>query len=63
MKIECEKLKKDLSDLDEAIIDIDNLFNNENFVTSVSRIDFENLCDDLFQKTIKILDETLKKQN
>ena len=62
LKIECEKLKKDLSVLKEATIDIDNLFgDNENFVISVARADFENLCDDLFQKTIKILDETLKK--
>ena len=62
LKIECEKLKKDLSVLKEATIDIDNLFgDNENFVTNVTRADFEYLCDDLFQKTIKILDETLKK--
>ncbi len=62
MKIECEKLKKDLSVSKEATIDIDNFFgDNENFVTSVTRSDFENLCDDLFQKTIKILEETLKK--
>ena len=62
LKIECEKLKKDLSVLKEATIDIDNFFgDNENFVTSVIRADFEYLCDDLFQKTIKILDETLKK--
>ena len=61
LKIECEKLKKDLSVLKEATIDIDNFFgDNENFVTSVIRADFEYLCDDLFQKTIKILDETLK---
>ena len=61
LKIECEKLKKDLSVLKEATIDIDNLFGDEDFVISVARADFENLCDDLFQKTIKILDETLKK--
>ena len=61
LKIECEQLKKYLSVLKEATIDIDNLFgDNENFVTSCIRADFEYLCDDLFQKTIKILDETLK---
>ena len=61
LKIECEQLKKDLSVLKEATIDIGNLFGDEDFVISVSRADFENLCDDLFQKTIKILEETLKK--
>ena len=61
LKIECEQLKKYLSVLKEATIDIDNLFGDEDFVISVARADFENLCDDLFQKTIKILEETLKK--
>ena len=61
LKIACEKLKRDLSDREESLIDLDDLIDYENFIFLISRTDFETVCDDLFQKTIKILDDSLKK--
>ena len=61
LKIACEKVKRDLSDRKESLIDLDNLIDSENFISLILRADFEKVCDDLFQKTIKILDDSLKK--
>ena len=55
LKIACEKAKIELSYMLEAIIDIENIMNDEDFLMNIYRIDFENINSDLFMRIEKIL--------
>ena len=52
-----EACKIELSVASSSLIE----FENSDFTYSVSRFRFENLCKDLFDRTIKVLESTLKK--
>jgi len=56
----CERKKWDLSSNECAIISIDQLVEGFDFRYTMKRVEFENLCKDLFEKTIDIVDKTLK---
>ena len=56
LMIACEKVKKDLSVMNESKIDIENLLNGEDFETTIDRETFEGLCEELFEKTRNLLE-------
>ena len=59
LKLECEKAKRNLSTAIEAHIEIENLANEESLSITVSRSDFENMCQDLFNKCIEPIKKSL----
>ncbi len=59
----CEKVKKILSFELETNIDIDNLFNGEDFHFNIQRNDLEELCHDLFHRCIEQIDLVLEDAN
>ena len=60
LKSACEKAKRTLSSATIANIEIDSLFDGIDFNTSITRAKFENLCDDLFRKTMAPVEQVLK---
>ncbi len=60
LKIKCEQKKWILSEVSSATINIFQLLPGWNFKEVIKQSNFENLCMDLFKKTITIVDETLK---
>ncbi|NBY40353.1 MAG: molecular chaperone DnaK, partial [Flavobacteriia bacterium] len=48
----CERAKRSLSTAMTTNIEIDSLHNGNDFNTTVSRAKFEQLCEDLFRKTM-----------
>ena len=66
LRTACERAKRTLSSTTVANIEIDSLFEGEDFYTSITRAKFESLCDDLFRSCLKpvekvILDSKLDK--
>ena len=55
-----EKAKRTLSSSTTAMIEIDSLCDGIDFNTSISRAKFESLCDDLFRKTMKPVEQVLR---
>jgi molecular chaperone DnaK (HSP70) len=60
LKIQCEQKKWILSGVSSANINIPQLLPGWDFKEVLKQSNFENLCMDLFKKTIIIVDETLK---
>jgi molecular chaperone DnaK (HSP70) len=60
LKIQCEQKKWILSVASSATIIVSQLLPGWDFKEVLKQSDFENLCMDLFKKTINIVDETLK---
>jgi L1 cell adhesion molecule like protein len=60
LKIYCEKKKCTISQASSANISIDFLLPGWDFNEVIKQSSFENICMDLFKKTITIVDETLK---
>ena len=63
LKIASEKAKIILSSEKEAIIDIDEFYNNQLLHIKLTRESFEELCKDLFIKLISPLDRVLDNSN
>lgn len=59
LKSEVEKAKRDLSSVIQTKIEIDNLVPGLDFKETLTRARFEELCNDLFKKTIKPVEEVL----
>ena len=59
LKLECEKLKRTLSNSLDAEIEIDNLSDGKDLSLLINRSDFEEMCEDLFNKCIKPLNEAI----
>ena len=59
LKIQCEKAKKKLTDNKSTFIIVYNFFKNNNLRVEITREKFNNECEDLYQKIIKILDKAL----
>jgi heat shock protein 5 len=53
LKGEVEKAKRDLSSVHQTKITIDNLIDGIDFSESITRARFEELCNDLFKKTMQ----------
>ncbi len=60
LKIQCEQKKWILSGVSSATISLPVLLPGWDFKEVIKQSNFENLCMDLFKKTITIVDETLK---
>ena len=60
LRTACERAKCTLSAVTSAIIDIDALFEGIDFTCTLTRAKFEDLCADLFKKTMEPVTEALK---
>ena len=50
LRTACERAKRTLSSSSTAQIEIDSLFDGNDYCTTITRARFENLCDSLFKK-------------
>jgi len=53
LKSEVEKAKRDLSSVHQVKISIENLMDGVDFSETITRARFEELCNDLFKKTLQ----------
>jgi len=60
LKNACEKAKRTLSSSTNASIEIDSFFEGIDFFTTISRARFEELCGDLFRKTLEPVEKVLR---
>lgn len=60
LKANCERVKKALSTNTSAAIEIDAFYNGEDFNSSITRAKFEDLCGDLFRKSLEPVEKALR---
>jgi endoplasmic reticulum chaperone BiP len=60
LKGEVEKAKRDLSSVIQTKIEIENLVEGVDFKETLTRAKFEELCADLFKKTLEPVEQALK---
>ncbi|CAL9158531.1 heat shock cognate 70 kDa protein-like [Musa acuminata AAA Group] len=60
LKIACEKAKRTLSSTNQATIEIDSLFEDSDFSSTITRTLFEELNDDLFTKCADTVKKCLR---
>lgn len=60
LKGEVEKAKRDLSSVIQTKIEIENLVEGVDFSETLTRARFEELCNDLFKKTLEPVEQVLK---
>lgn len=60
LRTACERAKRTLSSAAQTSIEIDSLFEGIDFYTSLSRARFEELCQDLFRKTMDPVEKVLR---
>jgi heat shock protein 1/8 len=60
LRTACESAKRTLSSATVANIEIDSLYEGIDFNTSITRAKFENLCDELFRKTMVPVEQVLR---
>ena len=60
LKIKCENAKKLLSIKNEAVISVDNFFNEDDLCIKISLPLFETICKSLFDRIFNILNEALE---
>ena len=60
LRAACEKAKRDLSSATQTTIEIDSLFESLDFYTSLTRSRFEELCEDLFRRTLELVEKVLR---
>ena len=60
LKIAAEKAKRELSFSSEATIDIDALADGEDLNMTITRTEFEDLCQDIFDKCIPPIDRAIE---
>ncbi|KAK4700019.1 hypothetical protein P7C70_g6232, partial [Phenoliferia sp. Uapishka_3] len=56
----CERAKRTLSSTSSTTLEIDSLFDGIDFSSQLSRARFEELCSDLFEKTLKPVEKVLR---
>jgi len=56
----CEKAKRTLSTSMNATIEVDALYEGNDFSITITRAKFEQLCEDLFRKAIAPVDQVMK---
>ena len=57
---QCEDLKKALSDATEAYIDIEKIIDGKNLSLEITRSQFEECCEDFFDKCINCVEEVIQ---
>jgi L1 cell adhesion molecule like protein len=60
LRTACERAKRVLSSATTATIEIDSLYDGIDFMSSITRAKFENLCDVLFRKTMLPVEHVLR---
>ena len=60
LRTSCENAKRTLSSSTIATIEIDSLFQGVDFNTTITRAKFENICEDLFRKTMDPVEQVLR---
>uniref|UniRef100_A0AAU0MTT2 Heat shock protein 70B2 variant X2 n=1 Tax=Urechis unicinctus TaxID=6432 RepID=A0AAU0MTT2_UREUN len=60
LKTACERAKRTLSSSTQASIEIDSLFEGQDFYSSITRARFEELCADLFRSTLDPVEKALR---
>ena len=60
LRTACEKAKRTLSSCAQASIEIDSLFEGQDFASSITRARFEELNQDLFQQCMEPVDAVLR---
>lgn len=60
LRTACERAKRTLSSSSQASIEIDSLFEGQDFYSNITRARFEELCNDLFRKTLEPVEKALK---
>jgi L1 cell adhesion molecule like protein len=60
LRSECEKAIRTLSASTTAAIEIDSLYDGIDFNGTITRAKFENLCDDLFRKTMAPVEQVIQ---
>jgi heat shock protein 1/8 len=60
LRTACERAKRTLSSATQASIEIDSLFEGQDFYTTITRARFEELCADLFRSTLTPVEKVLK---
>ena len=60
LKTACERAKRTLSSSQSASIEIDSLYEGNDFFTSITRARFESLCMNLFQKCMEPVSKVLR---
>ena len=60
LKTACERAKRTLSSSTSANIELDSLHEGVDFYTSITRARFEELCSDLFRKTMNPVETVLR---
>ncbi|CAB3403441.1 unnamed protein product [Caenorhabditis bovis] len=60
LRTACERAKRTLSSSSEATIEIDSLHDGQDFYSKITRARFEELCGDLFRKTLEPVEKALR---
>lgn len=60
LKNACENAKKTLSSSTVATIEIDGLFDGVDFLSSITRAKFENICDEFFVRCMAPIEQVLQ---
>ena len=60
LRTACERAKRTLSTSTSAVIELDTLADGIDFNSMISRAKFENICEDLFRKTMEPVDQVLR---
>ena len=60
LRTACERAKRTLSTSATATIECDSLYEGIDFNSAISRAKFESICDDLFRKTMKPVEQVLQ---
>jgi L1 cell adhesion molecule like protein len=60
LRTSCENAKRNLSSSTVSTIEIDSLFEGIDFNTTITRAKFENICEDLFRKTMAPVEQVLR---
>lgn len=59
LRTACEKAKRNLSSGNQTQIEIDSLFDGVDFISSLTRARFEELCADIFRRTIDTVEKVI----
>eukprot|EP00760_Papus_ankaliazontas_P009505 PhM_4_TR14093/c1_g1_i10/m.49811/K03283/HSPA1s; heat shock 70kDa protein 1/2/6/8 len=59
LRTACERAKRTLSSAAQTSVEIDSLFDGQDFYTNITRARFEELCADLFRSTIKPVEQVI----
>lgn len=60
LRTACERAKRTLSSSTQAFIEIDSVMDGTDFQTTITRARFEDMCADLFRKTMHPVEDALK---